>query len=248
MIGGIAPNVAYVYSGYASANTFMNLFKEKIPNSIIILPPDIRGYRKMGIMGGGVWETPLGNVSIDSALAVQLSNSCRKLIIDDKLFIDGGPYGLDNSIELQLPFIKYCSKDLEVKFVPIIIPHNQNYNNLNDLANQIVQVINYSNKNIIILAIASMSHKKITKKEDMRDFIFYDQRAINSFEQFDTRSTYSFLSVIPGNGLETITTLMLICKKLGADKCEALKYYTSYDITKVIQYCVGYFSVIISYI
>ena len=43
-----------------------------------------------------------------------------------------------------------------------------------------------------------------------------------------------------------ITTMLIVCKALGANKAELLKYATSGDITGMNEEVVGYASIIIS--
>jgi AmmeMemoRadiSam system protein B len=53
------------------------------------------------MMVEGEWETPLGNLEVDEALASELAKSFS--------FVEETPFlhGADNTIELQLPIIKY---------------------------------------------------------------------------------------------------------------------------------------------
>ncbi|TFF87925.1 MAG: AmmeMemoRadiSam system protein B, partial [Promethearchaeota archaeon] len=69
IIGGISPHAGYTYSGPAAAYTYLNLFKERIPDTIIILGTDHVGYGSIALMKEGKWETPLGDLEIDSKLA-----------------------------------------------------------------------------------------------------------------------------------------------------------------------------------
>ena len=244
VIGGIVPNSGYIYSGYASAHTFLNLFKEKIPDTIIILSPDLVGYNKIGIMGGGTWETPLGNITVDSDLSLNIAENCQNIDLDDTSFLDG-ILKQDHSIEIQLPFIKYCSEDKNIKIVPLLTPHNINYEAFEELSLGISNVIEQSKKDIVSLAIGAISHFSIHHKEDLKKFGRLDKNFINSFTDFSPKITYSNLLKIPGNGLGTITLLMLLCKKLGASKCKPLKYYTSYDMIGSGNYSAAYFSGVI---
>ncbi len=244
VIGGISPNSGYNYSGYASAHTFLNLFQENIPDTIIILSPDLVGYNKLGIMGGGKWETPLGNIHIDSELSLSIVENCQNMNLDDKSFINGILKN-DHSIESQLPFIKYCSGEKNTKIVPILIPHNLKYEDFNELSLNIAKVIKQSKKDIISLAIGLLSHFSIKDKDDLKDYKILDKNFINSFKDFTPKVAYSDLIKIPGNGLGTITLLMLICKNLGGNKCKPLKYYTSYDMIGSGHYSGAYFSGVI---
>jgi hypothetical protein len=66
------------------------------------------------IMTEGTWETPFGNLDIETALAKELNEKFTFQIETADRFTQ------DNTIELQLPFIKYFFKD--AKIVPIGAP------------------------------------------------------------------------------------------------------------------------------
>ena len=135
IIGGISPHAGYIYSGCASAFTYLNLFKEKIPDTVIVLGTDHIGYGKVGLMEEGIWETPLGNLSIDSELSTEIVKNSKTIISDDSAFI-GFPYGREHNIEVQLPFIKYCAQNKDVKIVPIKISL-KNYDTMEKLSTDI---------------------------------------------------------------------------------------------------------------
>ncbi|MHA1508605.1 MAG: AmmeMemoRadiSam system protein B [Promethearchaeota archaeon] len=50
IIGGVSPHAGFAYSGCSAAHTYFNLFKEKIPDTIIILGNHHQPYSKVGIM------------------------------------------------------------------------------------------------------------------------------------------------------------------------------------------------------
>jgi len=74
------------------------------------LHPESRPY----IMTEGAWETPFGNLPIETDVARQLTSSF------DFEVETARRHTQDNTIELQLPFIKYFFK--EIKIVPVGLP------------------------------------------------------------------------------------------------------------------------------
>ncbi|MHA1294115.1 MAG: AmmeMemoRadiSam system protein B [Promethearchaeota archaeon] len=251
IIGGISPHAGYIYSGCAAAFTFLNLFKEKIPDTVIILGTDHVGYGKIGLMEEGIWETPLGDLLIDTELAKEIIKNSETIVSDDSAFL-GFPFGREHNIEVQLPFIKYCAKEKEVKIVPIKIS-NKDYKLLDAISNDIANSIqSFANKDIIIVASSDMTHKQprnITNpKKDLDEMRKKDQKVMDAFAEFDPEKTYKSSLATSVCGPQTITTLMLICKKLKANKTQVLKYYMSYDKgggSGPCEYSVGYFSGII---
>lgn len=251
VIGGISPHAGYIYSGCASAHTFLYLFEEKIPDTVIILGTDHVGYGKIALMESGEWETPLGNLTIDSEITTEILKNSNVIKSDDSAFM-GFPMGREHNIEVQLPFIKYCANDKDVNIVPIKMS-TKKYDIMEKVAEDIANTIKSSNKDIVIVSSSDMTHKQprniSNPKKDLDDMRRMDQAVIDAFKEFNPQKTLDSALKTTVCGPQTITSLMLICKKLDAKECHALKYYTSYEKgggTGPCEYSVGYFSGIIT--
>ncbi|TKJ24266.1 MAG: AmmeMemoRadiSam system protein B [Promethearchaeota archaeon Loki_b32] len=241
IIGGVSPHAGYIYSGCAAAYTFLNLFKEKIPDTIIILGTDHIGYGKIALMSEGEWETPLGNISIDKELSERILDNSNKIINDESAFI-GHPFGREHNIEVQLPFIKYCAQEKSVKFIPIKVAV-KDFNVLSIISNDIAKSIESYDKDVVIVASSDMTHKEIYDTKQLVKFKERDQQVIEAFVNMNPEKTLETASKTTVCGSQTITSLLMICKNLNASKGKLLKYYTSSEKTGNISgYCVGYFS------
>lgn len=244
IIGGVSPHAGYIYSGCCAAFTYLNLFKERIPDTVILLGTDHIGYGKVALMKEGEWETPLGNLSIDENLSNKILEISNTIIEDESAFI-GHPYGREHNIEVQLPFIKYCAQDKDVRILPIKVAVKE-FNLLDKISTEIASIIKSYSKDVVIVASSDMTHKEISNIEELNKFKERDQKVIDAFIEFNPEKTLKTASSTTVCGSQTITTLMLICKKLNTSKGKLLKYYTSSEKTgKYSGYCVGYFSGII---
>ena len=240
IIGGVSPHAGYAYSGRCAAFTYLNLFKERIPDTVIVLGTDHVGYGKVALLGDGAWETPLGNLLIDDELSKKILDKSEIIIEDPSAFT--GFMEQEHNIEIQLPFIKYCAKDKEVKIVTLKIGIRRDYTVFEKIASDISAAIKALNKDVVIVASSDMSHKEVFDKNQLSEFKKFDQDVIDAFIKLDPKKTLSAASKTTVCGAQTITTLMLICEKLNATKGELLTYYTSSDIKGEYGYCVGYFS------
>ena len=254
IIGGVSPHASFGYSGCGAAHTYFNLFKEKIPDTIIILGNHHHPYSKVGIMKEGAWETPLGNLTIDSELAKALIDKCS-IIRDD---VDSFIQFKEHNIEVQLPFIKYCAADKDTKIIPIKISRHIKFKQIGELSEDIAKTMISSEKDIIIVASSDMSHYNIYNEEQLQTLKMIDQSVIDQILKYNFENVLNpekFIDVRLFNkfrlgermpsicGRQTITTLLLICKKLNATKSELLKYYISKDIIPSEDpWTVGYFS------
>ncbi|MFW9971388.1 MAG: AmmeMemoRadiSam system protein B [Candidatus Odinarchaeota archaeon] len=241
IIGGVSPHAGYIYSGCVAAFTFLNLFREKIPDTVIVLGTDHIGYGKIALMNEGEWETPLGNISIDEELSKKILENSQIINNDESAFI-GFPFGREHNIEVQLPFIKYCAQGKDVKFIPIIIS-NRDFYVLNELANDMAKVIESYDKDVVIVASSDMTHKEVYDSKELIKFKERDQHVIDAFINGDPKNTFEAALKTTVCGPQTIASLMMICKNLNASRGKLLKYYTSSEKTGNISgYCVGYFS------
>jgi hypothetical protein len=251
IIGGTAPHAGYDYSGSAAAHTYLHLFKERIPDTVIILGTDHVGYGKIALMEEGSWETPLGNLKIDSELVKAILSNSEAIISDDSAFT-GFRLSQEHNIEVQLPFIKYCAQDKEVKILPIKISC-KNFQTFEKISKDISQAINSLDKDIIIIASSDMTHKQPRNphnpSEDLKEMREKDEAVMNAFKKMDPKLVYEMATNTSVCGPQTITTLLLICQQLEAYQAERLAYYTSYEKlggSGPCDYSVGYFSGIIS--
>ena len=250
ILGGISPHAGYTYSASCAAHTYLNIFRERTPDVVIILGTDHIGLSQSVLLKEGEWETPLGNLEIDSEIANMILQQTKNIFADDSGFI-GFPYGREHNIEVQLPFIKYCSKNTPVKIVPIKLAV-KNYDLIEEISNSLSQVIQSSAKDIVIIASSDMTHKQpknvMNPQSDILDMKKSDMAVIEAFKEFNPLKTLKMAQKTTVCGPQTITTLMLTCQKLNASKCESLKYYTSYEKgggSGPCEYSVGYFSGII---
>jgi len=241
-IGGVSPHAGMDYSGPCAAFTYLNLFKEKIPDTVIVLGTDHIGYSKVALMSKGEWETPLGNLKIDGDLSNTIVDNSN-IVEDDNSLFTGFQAEQEHNIEIQMPFIKYCSQEKDVKVVTIKICGTKDFKKLNEISNDVTKAIQLSDKDVVIVASSDMSHKSVNSTNDMRRFKDIDLEVINNFENLDPQKTLDAALRTTICGPQTITTLMLICRNLNATRGELLKYYTSSEKTGSIGgYCVGYFS------
>jgi AmmeMemoRadiSam system protein B len=251
LLGGVSPHAGYVYSGCAAAHTYLNLFKEKIPDTVIIFGTDHIGYGKIALLEDGEWETPLGNLEIDTELTKNILKTSNTIISDEKAFI-GYPFGREHNIEVQLPFIKYCAIDKDVKIVPIVIS-TKKIDVLEKLSSDIASAIKSLNKDIVIIASSDMTHKQprdiLNPQKDLEEMRKMDEAVIDAFKEGNALNVLKTASKTSVCGPQTISSLILTCKKLDTNvKCKSLKYYMSYEKTGgtgPCEYSVGYFAGVI---
>ena len=117
LVGGIVPHAGWYFSGSIACNVIHRLQGEKQPDVFVVFGMHLHTRSPNYIMIEGAWETPFGNLEIEEDLAGELTRQFKFSIESANRFTP------DNTIELQLPFIKYFFND--VKLVPIGVPPNR---------------------------------------------------------------------------------------------------------------------------
>ncbi len=114
VLGGIVPHAGWFYSGRIACNVIQCLDRENSPDTCLIFGRHLHPGSPNYIMKDGKWDTPVGELEIDSELAGNLTAEFPFTVETSSR------YEQDNTIELQLPFVKYFFPG--VKIVPIGLP------------------------------------------------------------------------------------------------------------------------------
>ena len=112
--GCIVPHAGWYFSGSIAANVIHCLNNDTPPDVIVIFGMHLHPSSPPHIMVEGACDTPFGELPIAEEVASDLAEqfNFRVETADD--------YTPDNTIELQLPFIKYMFD--RVKIVPVGVP------------------------------------------------------------------------------------------------------------------------------
>jgi len=147
LIGCVVPHAGYIYSAYEAVHFFETIRKSgNRYDTFIIINPNHTGYGEyIEVDSSDSWETPLGNVPLDTefADALELPRSNRA-------------QSQEHSAEVMLPllqkFVPY-----EFKVLPISIL-KQNHLTAGELAGKIHAASLGLDRNIMIIASSDFSH------------------------------------------------------------------------------------------
>lgn len=229
----VLPHAGYVYSGGVAGAVVGKL---KSCSTYVIIGPNHTGSGKtFSIMTEGSWQTPLGDVEVDQALA-------QALIEDsDLLEQDSSAHSYEHSIEVELPFLQYLNPDF--KFVPIVLGVSD-LESYKKLGQEIASAIKRTNtKDFMIIASSDMTHYE--SQEDARR---KDHLAIKTILKQDPDSLWDVVKreEISMCGYAPCITMLSAAKILGASKAELVLYQTSGDVTGDKSSVVGYAGIIIN--
>ncbi len=112
--GGIVPHAGWYFSGAIACNVIRCLKAERSPDVIVVLGMHLRSDSPVYLITEDLWETPFGGIEIEKELSGEL---IKKFSFNIEVL---DHFMQDNTIELQLPFIKYFFPD--TKIIPIGVP------------------------------------------------------------------------------------------------------------------------------
>jgi len=230
LIGLVSPHAGYPYSGPVAANGFYELAKSGKPETVIILGPNHSGMgAEVAFDDSEKWETPLGEVNIDTDL--------REEIISNTEFgrLDSIAHNREHSLEVQIPFLQYLFRN-DFQIVPICMK-DQNYEICKKLGNKISQVCGEKD---VIIGSSDMTHYESPEIAKERD-----KEIIEKMKEMDAKGVNEKIRKENHSvcGYGPITTTIIASKKLGGDKSELYKYATSGDIGGPSKEVVGYCSI-----
>jgi len=229
----MAPHAGYLYSGPIAAHSYYKIVEDGFPETFVILCPNHTGLGSgISTMLEGEWETPLGNVQIDTQFAKEL--------IKDSGIIDSDPssHVQEHSCEVQLPFLQYFSKDF--KIVPISM-WIQDLETSYEIGKSIKNTAKTLKKDIVVIASSDLTHYKPQNIANKNDMQVLD--AVSSMDERLMIKRVMDLNVTMC-GYGPVATTIIASKELGAENAEMLKYATSGDLTGDLSAVVGYASAV----
>ena len=232
--GIVSPHAGYIYSGVVAANGFYKISSTNFQDVIMVGPNHYGIGSWVAAMKDGTWETPLGEVQVNSQMAEEIRGRSSTLDFDDYA------HSRDHCLEVQLPFLQYIKQDF--KIVPVVLV-SQKRETAFDLGNAISETImeKDSPNSTLLLASSDFTHYEPNSEAHRKD-----GELIKTILALDVNRFYTVLERlnVSACGYGAIATMMVAAKNLGATRGELLKYATSGDITGDMSAVVGYSSIV----
>ena len=230
------PHAGFAFSARTASKAWA---KVQSVDTVIILAPYHNIFRQQhtppakAIWATGAWRTPIGDALIDEELAAQIQRNDENLISDIETF------NLDQTLELQIPFIQVHSPN--AKIVPIQIA-SRSKECISELASAISSAVKASKKKILIVASTDMNHFESASIAKEKDEI-----ALLKVDEFNGEGLVKACAEmnISMCGCHCVSAMLSATKILGATKIERVDYCNSSDITGDEASVVAYASVIV---
>jgi AmmeMemoRadiSam system protein B len=228
LVGGIVPHAGWYFSGSIACNVIKHLKSEETPDVFIVFGMHLHPDSPFYIMTEGAWETPFGELPVHWELAGEIAERFDVSIETPTKFTQ------DNTVELQLPFIKYFFKDVTI--VAMGVPPARRSL---EIGQAIVDIATRMDLKIKILGSTDLTHYGhnygfVSKGTGIQAVEWVkrenDRRVIDTMltmepEQVINEALANQNACCAGAAATAIAS----GKALGAEKADTIAYATSYD-------------------
>ncbi len=221
----IAPHAGYGYSGQVAAHAYC-LVQGKDYKTVVIIGPSHRyGFKGCSIYLKGAYETPLGIVEVNEALASELSEATGFKYVPQA-------HQQEHSLEVQIPFIQKVLPG--AKIVPVLMGI-QSRKTITTLANGLSEIL--PGKKALVIASTDLSHFFPKQKANETD-----SNTIKLIQSFETDTLLGKLdrreNIMCGGG--PVVSTLLYSQSQGEPGAEILQYADSSDAGGSQSEVVGY--------
>ncbi len=234
-LGIISPHAGLAYSGPIAAYGYSLLKNGNFDTVIIIATSHRYNAGKVSIYSGDKVKSPIGTSKVNKEVAQKLIAANPNFESIPQVFKGG-----ENSFETQLPFVQYQLPDAQI--VPIMTA-TTDYSLLDDLADELISILERTDQKIAIVASSDMAHFHPYKETVSMDHHTIDlvlSMDIDGLKKEVQRGKCELC------GFHSVYPFMKIMKRFGADKPLMLAYQNSADITgdQYSSHIVGYSSIV----
>lgn len=226
-LGGIVPHAGWYFSGKLAARVFHSLKLHSHPQLIVLFGGHLGGGEPPRIVTEETWETPFGEMEIHTDMVKELMKRIEIKVEP--------PTSGDNTMEIQLPMIKYFFPD--AKLLAVRSPSSLRAKVLGE---EVAKISKEEGLSLLAIGSTDLTHygpnygfmtKGVGKgavewvrKENDKGFI---EAALDmDVERLLKHAEKNESACSAGAAAAAIAT----SKALGANEGVLLDYYTSYDI------------------
>ncbi len=227
-LAGIVPHAGWYFSGSIACNVIRALQAGSAVDAIVVYGMHLHPGSPRYIMATGAWETPFGSIEVDRALADRLADRFTFEIETPRNFTQ------DNTIELQLPFVKYFFPD--ARLVSMGVPPD---NDSLEIGTAVVEIAAELGIRIKVIGSTDLTHYGFNygftshgTGEKALEWVKgeNDRRVIDAMLAMDPEAVINEARVSQNACCAgAAATAIVSARKLGAVRAEKMAYATSYD-------------------
>jgi len=228
VVGIVVPNAGYAYSGPVAACSYSTLYRDRAPDSFVILGPNHQGAGSgVALYPKGAWKTPLGIAQIDEELTGAILDATGIIDMDERA------HAYEHSIEVQLPFLQYLYGDVKIAPISMMM---QDLETALEVGGDIADAVDATGTDAAVIASTDFSHyvpADTAKKQD--------RLVIDRIVDMDPEGVYRVVQEnrITMCGYGPVIAAIESSSSMGATEGELIRYATSGDVTPMRE-VVGY--------
>jgi MEMO1 family protein len=230
----IVPHAGYLYSGVTAAHAFARI---RIPPLVVIVAPNHTGLSRApggaSLWEAGVFDTPLGGVTVDAAWSRALLDACPLVSVDHLAHRD------EHAVEVELPFLKFLAP--AARIVPLILAWDD-WESSRTLGEALARVVRGSPEPVLLLASSDLSHYEPANAAELKD-----AQALAAVQQLDGEELLRrcHREGITMCGRAPVAAVLAAARALGASRADVVDYRHSGWVTGDESSVVGYAGVVI---
>lgn len=233
-IGVVSPHAGYAYSGSVAGSVLSSIKPKR--NYIMLGPNHTGSGETFGLDISAAWDTPLGEVKINRALADAVKRHCS-YISDDTL-----SHAHEHSIEVQLPFLQVLQQNFQIVPIAVSCSTAEAYSLVGKSIAGAIKDLGVE-KDVTIIASSDMTHYEPYEEAKRKDVIAIEAMlALDAKKLIDSVSAYGITMC----GVAPAAIMITAAKELGATSGKLVRYQTSGDTSGDYSSVVGYAGIIIS--
>jgi len=213
----VSPHAGLRYSGPVAAWSY-GLLRAAPPTTVVLVGPSHRmAFAGASVWPRGAWQTPLGPLAVDEALAA-------RLLAQPGVSDDPRPHRDEHSLEMQLPFLKHVAPQAAI--VPVLMG-DQSREAVDALAAALVAAL--GGGAALLVASSDLSHYLPAAQANAKDAeVVADVRAFDA-EGLMARLERDHTHACGGG---PIVAVMKAARARGADAASVLRYADSGDVAE----------------
>lgn len=233
--GGIVPHAGWYFSGRLAALVFHFVSLSSSPDVVVVFGGHL-GRGPGLVYLDEAWETPLGQASIDLELTQAVANAAG--------LIPEGAYAGDNTVEVQLPLVKYFFPDS--RLAAFRAPHTRE---AIELGREVVRQAQAQGKSVKVFGSTDLTHygpnygfsprgsgaEAVNWVKKVNDKGFIDLALAMDVPGLLKHAAENMSACSAGAVAAAITA----AQTLGSSRSAMVDYYTSFDIHRDASF-VGY--------
>ena len=229
-LGIVVPHAGYMYSGACAATAYHHISAEAFDAFLILHPCHHAAHFEYSVSAYTEYETPLGNLKLDTELYDALSGPSSTKHLELRL------HEAEHSMEIQLPLIKHYFPTVSV--CPVMIGR-QTPEVMQALAHTLNDLIVGTHRRIGIIVSTDLSHYHNAKTAEE-----LDSTLIKHFLALDPDAMWQAIrkQVCEACGIGGVLSLLYLADLIGGLRTTLLSYTHSGKVSGINHQVVGYFA------